>query len=270
MEMPLFSIVTIAFQNLEGLQRTVESVNSQSFRDLEHVVVDGGSSDGSGEWLAANFDGIWVSEPDSGRYDAMNKGARLAHGEYLWFMHAGDVFGDPAVLRRVAAVIENCADARPQWLYGLARVVNPDRSLHSTLGIVPFRMFNFAILQRPMPHQASAFRRDLFWQLGGYDEEIGIAADQLFMLRAACYTPPMALADFLCDFDCTGISANRSWWANYRDGKRIRRHLEAPVMRWRALDNLFAFGYASVRHLARSFRATVLKPDMVAGSDQSP
>jgi hypothetical protein len=148
-------------------------------------------------------------------------------------------------------------------------VVNSDGSLHSTLWIVPFRMFNFAILQRPMPHQATAIRRDLFWQLGGYDDEFGMAADQLLMLRAAAHATPMPLADFLCDFDATGVSANRSWWACYRDNKRMLRHLDTPVTRWRALDNSLAFGFALVRHLAQSFRAAALSPSVRASYRQA-
>ncbi|MEA3214018.1 MAG: hypothetical protein QOJ19_174, partial [Acidimicrobiia bacterium] len=199
---PLFSIVTITYENLQGLEETVESVRCQSFRSFEQVVVDGGSTDGTALWLERNFDGTWVSEPDGGRYDAMNKGAKMCNGHYLWFLHAGDRLGDFSVLDRVSAAIEK---NQPEWLYGLARVIKPDGSLQGTLGFVPFSMFNFALLGRALPHQAMAFRREFFHTLGGYDMRVKVAADQLLMLQAAGVSAPLALPDFLCDFDSTGI-----------------------------------------------------------------
>jgi glycosyltransferase involved in cell wall biosynthesis len=250
---PLFSIVTITYQNLHGLEETVESVRRQTFRDFEHIVVDGGSTDGTREWLEQEFDGHWVSERDRGRYHGMNKGADMASGEYLWFLHAGDAFRDCSVLVRVAEAVAS----RPEWVYGLARVVDPDKRLLGTLGFAPFSMFNFAILNHALPHQATVIRRDLFQRLGGYDENVPVAADQLFMLRAAMIAPPVAMADFLCDFDSTGVSAGRSWWTDYREAEKNRRQMEHPITRWRTLDTVLSFGYALARQVARAGRAAV-------------
>lgn len=255
---PLFSIVTIAYQNLDGLRETVESVRAQTFRDWEHIVVDAGSTDGSAEWLAENFTGRWVSEPDRGRYHGMNKGAQMCTGRFLWFLHSGDNFGDTGVLARVAEAIGRRNDNPPDWLYGLARVVDEDKSLVGTLGYAPFSMFNFAILQRPLPHQATAITRSLFFELGGYDENVPIAADQVLLMQAANCSPPMVLADFLCDFDGTGISAGRPWREDWADSRIVVRHLKSPVLRFRAVDSTVTLTYAVSRELARSVRNRVM------------
>jgi GT2 family glycosyltransferase len=180
----------------------------------------------------------------------MNKGAARSTGEYLWFLHAGDAFGDCTVLERMAKAVAS----RPEWAYGLARVVDPDKTLKGTLGFAPFSLFNFAILNHALPHQATVVRRELFHRLGGYDESVPVAADQLLMLQAAAVGPPVALADFLCDFDSTGISANRRWWIDYWEAEKNRRKLPRPVTRWRALDTLLALSYAIARQLVRRGR----------------
>lgn len=259
MSKPLFSIITIAHQNFDGLRDTVESVVKQSFTGFEHIVVDGGSTDGSKEWLASHFSGSWVSEPDNGRYDAMNKGARTATGEYLWFLHSGDVFGDSAVLARVARSIEDHEGGPPEWLYGLARVVDPEKKLVGLLGYAPFTMFNFAILQKPLPHQATAMKRDLFWELGGYDERVAVAADQVLLMGAANRSAPMAMADFLCDFDSSGISANRPWRENWKDDRAVLRVLERPVTRSKQMDLSLTFAYSAMRSIARFARNRVVR-----------
>jgi len=163
----------------------------------------------------------------------------------------------PSVIRRyclVFAAAIRSGDERPDWLYGLARVVNPDDPAfrHSASSVSD--VFNFAILQRPMPHQATAIRRT-FLAAGGYDEEFGIAADQLLMLRAAACAPPLPLAISFATSTPRESASIDPWWENYRDGHRMRRHLDAPVTSWRALDTLCGFSFALVRHLAQSFRA---------------
>lgn len=94
MNKKIITIITINYNNLEGLKRTIPSVLSQTFRDYEYIVIDGGSTDGSKEYIESQQQGIsyWVSEKDKGIYPAMNKGIIQAHGEYCIFMNSGDHF----------------------------------------------------------------------------------------------------------------------------------------------------------------------------------
>lgn len=88
------SIITVNLNNLEGLKRTYDSVVSQTFTDYEWLVIDGGSTDGSREFIEQHQDkfAYWCSEPDKGIFNAMNKGIVRAKGEYLNFMNSGDCF----------------------------------------------------------------------------------------------------------------------------------------------------------------------------------
>lgn len=102
-----FSIITVTYQNFAGLQRTRESVMAQTHRDFEWLVVDGGSEDGTREVLQEWQSEIaaMVSEPDKGPYDAMNKGAALARGDYLLFINAGDALAGPDALAQLSKFI---------------------------------------------------------------------------------------------------------------------------------------------------------------------
>ena len=97
------SIITINYNNLEGLKKTIESVCSQTYRDYEWIVIDGGSTDGSRELIEENKSHIhyWVSEPDNGIYHAMNKGIAQAKGDYCQFLNSGDYYIAPNTLQQV-------------------------------------------------------------------------------------------------------------------------------------------------------------------------
>nr|WP_319400835.1 glycosyltransferase family 2 protein [uncultured Carboxylicivirga sp.] len=89
---PLVSIITIVYNGDDTLQKTIDSIACQSYQNIEYIIVDGGSTDGTQNIIKSNEEVItkWISEPDEGLYDAMNKGIDLATGDYLWFINSGD------------------------------------------------------------------------------------------------------------------------------------------------------------------------------------
>ena len=109
---PLISVITVCFNAHEALAETVASIDSQSFVDVEHIVVDGASTDGTAAYLdtIAGLRRLVVSEPDRGLYDAMNKSLGLARGRYLHFLNAGDVYTDPNSLSRAVAHLDSAPD----------------------------------------------------------------------------------------------------------------------------------------------------------------
>ncbi|MGV3547381.1 MAG: glycosyltransferase, partial [Pedobacter sp.] len=106
--MSKITIITVNFNNLKGLKKTAESVLSQTYKDFEFIIVDGGSRDGSKEYIEEISDNVtlWVSEPDSGIYNAMNKGIKMAKGDYICFLNSGDIFFDETTLNSVANQVD--------------------------------------------------------------------------------------------------------------------------------------------------------------------
>ncbi len=97
------SIITINYNNKQGLQKTIDSVISQTWKDYEWIIIDGGSTDGSKELIEEYQDhfSYWCSEPDKGIYNAMNKGIAKSKGDYLSFMNSGDCFYEPTTLEKI-------------------------------------------------------------------------------------------------------------------------------------------------------------------------
>ncbi len=119
-----FTIVTVCYNAVDLIEPTLKSVIDQTYPDVEYIVVDGASTDGTGELLRKYADRIdrVISEPDKGIYDAMNKGIAAATGDYINFMNAGDTFSSPTVLEEVSRQIKPGSDV----IYGNSTVVMPD------------------------------------------------------------------------------------------------------------------------------------------------
>ncbi len=180
---PKISIVTITFNSAATIADTLQSVASQTYPEVEHLVIDGNSSDDTLSIVKQHGrSGIRVlSEPDDGIYQAMNKGLRLAQGEFVGFLNADDVYQDAQVLSEVArAAQEDHVDAIYGDLVYVSRS-NPARVIrHWHSGRWDHRRLRFGWMP---PHPTLYVRKALIDLLGGFDERLRIAADYDFMLR---------------------------------------------------------------------------------------
>lgn len=185
---PLISIITSTYNALEALPVTRDSIFRQSFRDFEWIVVDGGSSDGTAEWLADNQNlfSSWVSEPDQGIYDAWNKGVALARGRWVLFLGAGDTLG-PHWLEALSAVSE-----QHDFVYG-DLVISTSEGRRQRIS--KSRKWADAWLRMPyemsVPHVGSAHHRRLF-ERSTFDCSYRIIGDWEFLIRS-CKRPGLYL-----------------------------------------------------------------------------
>lgn len=223
-----FSIITVCFNSAATVRDTLDSVNAQDHPDLEHVVIDGGSRDGTVDLVQAHKrrPGAVVSERDRGIYDAMNKGLARATGEVIGLLNADDVLAHPGVISRLAREFADPAvDAcygdldyyRPDW----SRAVRYWRSRPHAPGLM---------LRGWMPaHPTFYLRSELYRRHGGYDDRLRIAADFELCLRMlevhrirARYLPEVLV------HMRTGGASNaglRSIWRSNREASEaLRRH----------------------------------------------
>ena len=170
-----YSIITVNYNNKEGLRRTIESVICQTFPDFEFIVIDGGSTDGSTDVLREYDKDIsyWVSEPDGGIYQGMNKGIEHATGDYLNFMNSGDCFYDTQVLQHV---FDHHSEA--DIITGRDYHYSEEKKLgHASLQPPRLSMIHFFV--STLDHQSSFIRRDLFND-SPYREDYRLVSDWIF------------------------------------------------------------------------------------------
>lgn len=195
-----YSIITINYNDKEGLIRTIKSVVSQSFKDYEYIIIDGGSTDGSLNVIQQHAKDIiyWVSEKDKGVYNAMNKGIAQAHGDYLVFMNAGDCFHAPDVLSSLSEYQEDIICGKV--LKGDATI--PSGHHKETISLVD-------LMRGSLPHQAMLIRRELLIK-HPYDENYNILSDWKFCIEALVFDNcSFRNSDLIvADYDITGISTN--------------------------------------------------------------
>jgi glycosyltransferase involved in cell wall biosynthesis len=198
------SIITINRNNAPGLQKTINSILEQSIEAYEYIIIDGASTDESIEIIKKHSGQIteWVSEPDHGIYNAINKGIKIAKGDYCLFLHSGDVLYNNCVLQRIGQCNINsdiaCFDA-------VVNEKNKDILVASPRSISFYTFYHHTIL-----HQATLIRRSLFDKYGFYNEKYRIVSDWEFFVRvlfihnASFQSFPITLSVF----DTGGISSD--------------------------------------------------------------
>ena len=170
------SIITINLNNRVGLEKTFQSVIKQDYSFYEYLVVDGGSTDGSKEFLDLNSLNIsfWVSEHDSGVYDAMNKGIKLSSGDFLVFLNSGDCFANESSLSKLVS-----ASAGFDLVYGDLMIKDQeDEWIKKYPDHLNLRYFYF----ESIPHPACLISKRLFNKVGFYDTTLKIVSDWKFFL----------------------------------------------------------------------------------------
>ena len=204
--MAKYSIITINYNNGKELCRTIECVINQTFRDVEYIIIDGGSTDESVEIISQHAENIdfWISERDLGVYNAMNKGLKHAHGEYVIFMNSGDSFYSPNVIKEIDNQIGdsdilfgNVCNSASGKVYG---------------GVKAGCEVTFLTLKKEiLCHQGTFYRRAIF-ERHPYDESLKLIADWKVNVQAIVFDncKVKVVDTIIANYDLTGMSSTQS------------------------------------------------------------
>jgi glycosyltransferase involved in cell wall biosynthesis len=210
-------VITICRNDLSGLRRTAQSVEQQSENNLSWIIVDGNSTDGTRDWLQSHKFAqptIWSSEKDSGIYNAMNKGVSYGSGALLSFMNSGDTF---ACHDSASTLTNKYIETGMCWGYGMAAITDQIGSPQAVHHMHPYRRLLWELGLRSIPHQAAYIERRLFAELGGFNEEIGLAADQDLLFRASLQEAPAVIWAVIAHRSAGGASWGRAPYEFPRD-----------------------------------------------------
>lgn len=222
------SIITINLNNLVGLSKTIESVVNQTiFDQIEYIVIDGASTDGSKELIEsyANKLTYWVSEPDSGIYNAMNKGIRVANGDYCQFLNSGDYLVTEVIIEKILNLIPDC-----DIFVGNKISIMPNGKLQKVINykVVSLRTFYNSTIQ----HCSAFICRSLFEKFGFYDETLKIVSDwKWFLIVAGLNKANVQFTDlFVAYFDTSGISSTNLALDKTERRKVLEELIPEPIL----------------------------------------
>jgi glycosyltransferase involved in cell wall biosynthesis len=217
----LISIVTVVYNGGEYLEKTIQSILNQTYDNVEYIVIDGGSTDRTLDIIKKYEDKIdyWISEKDSGIYDAMNKGIKLSQGNYLLFLNAGDIFSSKNVIEKVIKVIEQ---KNPSIIYGGANIYNANGVFLTYLRPLIFSKNNLNwYATRVVCHQSVFVKKEVIVL---YDIQFKLKGELNWyyeLLSKIDHKNQIINLDFpICNYSLGGVG-DQKFWVNYIERLKV-------------------------------------------------
>jgi glycosyltransferase involved in cell wall biosynthesis len=258
-DLPSITVITPSFNAAATIEATLESVRAQGYPRLEHLVVDGGSSDGTVEILASAAGVRYVSEPDRGLAHALNKGIAMASGEVVGELNADDVY-EPGALQAVGEAFRDHPETA--WLTGYCRIIDGDgQEIRRAITEYKNAFLRRYSLGLYLTHNfisapSTFFRRAALEESGGFDERYRISVDYDLQLRVARRHDPLILRRYLASFRMVeGTLSMSGFQTQFREhAEQARRHGDGHRIAV-ALNQAISGGIVAIYEAMRWLRA---------------
>lgn len=238
-----FSIITCAWNSEPFIAQCIDSVSSQTYRQVEQVFVDGGSTDGTLDRIrSVGGSSQWVTDVRGGISAAMNVGAKLAQGDYIAHLHGDDYFRHADVLENVSQRLQ---ETGADWLF--ARIVSDidGNQVYPDWKMPPYSRSRL-LSRNFIAHPAVFIRRELFMKLGGFDTSLRYAMDYDLWLRASEVRAPVYLDEFVTAFRRhAGSASTANALVAFEEDHEVRK---------RYISSSTSVGYHNAVHVWRRFR----------------
>jgi len=223
MNSPLISVITINYNNVNGLEKTINSILNQTYSEYEYIVIDGGSTDGSYEVLQNQEKKInyWVSEKDKGIYNAMNKGIEASKGKYLLFVNSGDFLINNEVLEKVASELYDDFD----FISGNLEYLTESGKLY--IRKHPEKLTFSYLVSKTVSHPSTFIKREMFHKYGLYNETLKIVSDWEFFFKVLGLNGASfkSIDVTIAHFDMNGISSKEVDLVNQEKNVIFKKYL---------------------------------------------
>jgi glycosyltransferase involved in cell wall biosynthesis len=240
-KIPFFTIITASLNKGTSIQRTLESIKNQTFKDLEHIVVDGGSTDNSLEIIeafAGTYNLTYISETDNGIADALNKGLKKAKGKYVLIIQADDCLIDFHILDNVYPLLKD----ENVDIYSFPIIMNHPEKGKIKLNPIQLKWWNrfkFIFL-----HQGTFIHKRVYENTGKFNTDYSIAMDYDFFYRALIKKPVIEFGNIpIAEMSGEGIGTSSSHLPErLKEEEMVQKENETSVV-WRCIQAFFRFVY---------------------------